>query len=161
MEEFNLENRDFIPLCDLLKRVGVCNSGGMAKSLIAEGLVSVDGTVELRKRCKIRPSQIIQYEDKLRDYAQKELNSIDGFRIIGNSENKIGIFSFTIENFHYYDLGLLLDAKGIAVRTGHHCTQPLMDKYNLDGTARVSLALYNTEEEVDFFVDSVKNLLTR
>jgi len=105
--------------------------------------------------------QIIQYEDKLRDYAQKELNSIDGFRIIGNSENKIGIFSFTIENFHYYDLGLLLDAKGIAVRTGHHCTQPLMDKYNLDGTARVSLALYNTEEEVDFFVDSVKNLLTR
>ena len=105
--------------------------------------------------------QIIQYEDKLRDYAQKELNSIDGFRIIGNSENKIGIFSFTIENFHYYDLGLLLDAKGIAIRTGHHCTQPLMDKYNLDGTARVSLALYNTEEEVDFFVDSVKNLLTR
>ncbi|MFL3001745.1 MAG: aminotransferase class V-fold PLP-dependent enzyme [Cytophagales bacterium] len=105
--------------------------------------------------------QIIQYEDKLRDYAQKELNSIDGFRIIGNSENKIGIFSFTIENFHYYDLGLLLDAKGIAVRTGHHCTQPLMDKYNLDGTARVSLALYNTEEEVDFFVDSVKNLLNR
>ena len=105
--------------------------------------------------------QIIQYEDKLRDYAQKELNSIDGFRIIGNSENKIGIFSFTIETFHYYDLGLLLDAKGIAVRTGHHCTQPLMDKYNLDGTARVSLALYNTEEEVDFFVDSVKNLLNR
>ena len=105
--------------------------------------------------------QIINYENNLRDYAQKELNSIDGFRIIGNSENKIGIFSFTIENFHYYDLGLLLDAKGIAVRTGHHCTQPLMDKYNLDGTARVSLALYNTEEEVDFFVDSVKNLLNR
>ena len=74
---------------------------------------------------------------------------------------RIGIFSFTIENFHYYDLGLLLDAKGIAVRTGHHCTQPLMDKYNLDGTARVYLALYNTEQEVDFFVDSVKNLLNR
>ena len=89
------------------------------------------------------------------------MSSINGFRIVGNSENKIGIFSFTIEDFHYYDLGLLLDAKGIAVRTGHHCTQPLMDKYNLDGTARVSLALYNTEEEVDFFVDSVKNLLNR
>ena len=105
--------------------------------------------------------QIIKYEDKLRDYAKKKLSSINGFRIVGNSENKIGIFSFTIEDFHYYDLGLLLDAKGIAVRTGHHCTQPLMDKYNLDGTARVSLALYNTEEEVDFFVDSVKNLLNR
>ena len=105
--------------------------------------------------------QIIKYEDKLRDYAKKKLSSIDGFRVVGNSKNKIGIFSFTIENFHYYDLGLLLDAKGIAVRTGHHCTQPLMDKYNLDGTARVSLALYNTEEEVDFFVDSVKNLLNR
>ena len=105
--------------------------------------------------------QIIKYEDKLRDYANKKLSSINGFKIIGTSKNKIGIFSFTIENFHYYDLGLLLDAKGIAVRTGHHCTQPLMDKYNLDGTARVSLALYNTEEEVDFFVDSVKNLLNR
>lgn len=105
--------------------------------------------------------QIIKYEDKLRDYAKKKLSGIDGFRVVGNSENKIGIFSFTIENFHYYDLGLLLDAKGIAVRTGHHCTQPLMDKYNLDGTARVSLALYNTEQEVDFFVDSVKNLLNR
>ena len=105
--------------------------------------------------------QIIKYEDKLRDYAKKKLSSIDGFRVVGNSKNKIGIFSFTIEDFHYYDLGLLLDAKGIAVRTGHHCTQPLMDKYNLDGTARVSLALYNTEEEVDFFVDSVKNLLNR
>tara|TARA_B100001778_G_scaffold334701_1_gene347233 strand:- start:8072 stop:9289 length:1218 start_codon:yes stop_codon:yes gene_type:complete len=105
--------------------------------------------------------QIIKYEDKLRDYANKKLSSINGFKIIGTSKNKIGIFSFTIENFHYYDLGLLLDAKGIAVRTGHHCTQPLMDKYNLDGTARVSLALYNTEEEVDFFVDSVNKLLNK
>ncbi len=106
-------------------------------------------------------NQIIKYEDKLRDYANKKLSSINGFKIIGTSKNKIGIFSFTIENFHYYDLGLLLDAKGIAVRTGHHCTQPLMDKYNLDGTARVSLALYNTEEEVDFFVDSVNKLLNK
>ena len=105
--------------------------------------------------------QIIKYEDKLRDYANKKLSSINGFKIIGTSKNKIGIFSFTIENFHYYDIGLLLDAKGIAVRTGHHCTQPLMDKYNLDGTARVSLALYNTQEEVDFFVDSVNKLLNK
>ena len=105
--------------------------------------------------------QIIKYEDNLKEYAHKKLSSIDGFRIIGNSGHKIGIFSFSIEKFHYYDLGLLLDAKGIAVRTGHHCTQPLMDKYNLDGTARISLALYNTEAEVDFFVDSVKKLLKK
>ena len=59
------------------------------------------------------------------------------------------------------DLGLLLDAKGIALRTGHHCTQPLMDKYSLDGTARLSLAIYNSTEEVDYFVESLSNLIKR
>ena len=105
--------------------------------------------------------QIINYENKLRDYTKKKLSSIEGFKIIGTSEKKVGIFSFSIENFHYYDFGLLLDAKGIAVRTGHHCTQPLMDKYKLDGTARISLALYNTEEEVDYFVESAQNILKK
>ncbi len=105
--------------------------------------------------------QIINYENNLKDYVKKKLSALEHFRVIGNSKNKIGIFSFSIDNFHYYDLGLLLDAKGIAVRTGHHCTQPLMDKFNLDGTARVSLALYNTMEEVDYFIDSVQNLLKK
>ena len=86
---------------------------------------------------------------------------IDGIKIVGTAKDKVGIFSFTTEKVHYYDLGLLLDAKGIALRTGHHCTQPLMDKYSLDGTARLSLAIYNSSEEVDYFIESLSNLIKR
>ena len=102
---------------------------------------------------------ISSYEKKLKDYASNSLNKIDGLKILGNSKNKIGIFSFTLNKVHYYDLGLLLDSKGIAIRTGHHCTQPLMDKFNLEGTARVSLAIYNSKEEIDYFVEKIKKLI--
>lgn len=110
---------------------------------------------------KIGKKKIREYEDDLMKYTNSCLSDIDGLKIFGTSKNKIGIFSFTCENSHFYDLGLLLDAKGIAVRTGHHCTQPLMNKFNLDGTARLSLALYNTKEEVDFFVESLKKIIER
>ena len=99
------------------------------------------------------------YEKELKNYASNLFNKIEGINIIGNSKNKIGIFSFTMNKIHYYDLGLLLDSKGIAIRTGHHCTQPLMDKFNLEGTARVSLAIYNTKNEIDYFVEKLKQLI--
>ena len=99
------------------------------------------------------------YEKELKNYASNSFNKIEGINIIGNSKNKIGIFSFTMDKIHYYDLGLLLDSKGIAIRTGHHCTQPLMDKFNLEGTARVSLAIYNTKKEIDYFVEKLKQLI--
>ena len=99
------------------------------------------------------------YEKELKNYASNLFNKIEGINIIGNSKNKIGIFSFTMDKIHYYDLGLLLDSKGIAIRTGHHCTQPLMDKFNLEGTARVSLAIYNTKNEIDYFVEKLKQLI--
>ena len=70
-------------------------------------------------------------------------------------------FSFYVDGFHYYDLGLFLDAKGIAIRTGHHCTQPLMEKMKLDGTARVSLAMYNTYEEIDYFIEELKRIINK
>ena len=101
------------------------------------------------------------YEISLKKYTEDALKKIDGIKIVGTAKDKVGIFSFTTEKVHYYDLGLLLDAKGIALRTGHHCTQPLMDKYSLDGTARLSLAIYNSTEEVDFFVESLSNLIKR
>ena len=101
------------------------------------------------------------YEISLKKYTEDALNKIDGIKIVGTAKDKVGIFSFTTEKVHYYDLGLLLDAKGIALRTGHHCTQPLMDKYSLDGTARLSLAIYNSTEEVDYFVESLSNLIKR
>ena len=101
------------------------------------------------------------YEISLKKYTEDALKKIDGIKIVGTAKDKVGIFSFTTEKVHYYDLGLLLDAKGIALRTGHHCTQPLMDKYSLDGTARLSLAMYNSTEEVDYFVESLSNLIKR
>ena len=101
------------------------------------------------------------YEVSLKKYTEDALKKIDGINVIGTAKNKVGIFSFTTEKVHYYDLGLLLDAKGIALRTGHHCTQPLMDKYSLDGTARLSLAIYNSTEEVDYFIESLSNLIKR
>ena len=104
---------------------------------------------------------IESHEISLKKYAEKALNNIDGIRIVGTAKNKIGIFSFITKNVHYYDLGLLLDAKGIALRTGHHCTQPLMDKFDLDGTARLSLAIYNTTDEIDYFIDSLIKLMKR
>ena len=101
------------------------------------------------------------YEISLKKYTEDALKKIDGIKVVGTAKDKVGIFSFTTEKVHYYDLGLLLDAKGIALRTGHHCTQPLMDKYSLDGTARLSLAIYNSTEEVDYFVESLTNLIKR
>jgi len=101
------------------------------------------------------------YEISLKEYTEDALKKIDGIKVVGTAKDKVGIFSFTTEKVHYYDLGLLLDAKGIALRTGHHCTQPLMDKYSLDGTARLSLAIYNSTEEVDYFVESLSNLIKR
>ena len=101
------------------------------------------------------------YEISLKEYTEDALKKIDGIKIVGTAKDKVGIFSFTTDKVHYYDLGLLLDAKGIALRTGHHCTQPLMDKYSLDGTARLSLAIYNSTEEVDYFVESLSNLIKR
>lgn len=101
------------------------------------------------------------YEISLKKYTEDALKKIDGIKIVGTAKDKVGIFSFTTEKVHYYDLGLLLDAKGIALRTGHHCTQPLMDKYSLDGTARLSLAIYNSSEEVDYFIESLSNLIKR
>ncbi len=92
------------------------------------------------------------YEDALLDYATTQLEAIDGLRIIGTAAQKAGVLSFLIDDIHPYDTGAILDQLGIAVRTGHHCTQPLMDHLNIPGTARASLALYNNEADIDQLV---------
>lgn len=89
------------------------------------------------------------HETELLDYATAELKKIDGLRIIGEAENKASVISFLVDGTHPFDLGVILDQMGIAVRTGHHCTQPLMDWYKIPGTIRASFAIYNTKEEVD------------
>jgi cysteine desulfurase/selenocysteine lyase len=95
------------------------------------------------------------YEDQLLEYATDELHKINGIRIIGEAANKTAVLSFVAEDVHPYDLGTLLDQMGIAIRTGHHCAQPLIESLGLSGTLRASFALYNTFEEVDIFIKAL------
>lgn len=99
---------------------------------------------------------IAVYENELLHYATKKLLEIDGLRIYGNTNNKTSVISFNIGNIHPYDIGSIVDKLGIAVRTGHHCAQPIMDFYKIPGTIRASFAFYNTFEEIDTFVDAIK-----
>ena len=93
--------------------------------------------------------EISKHEDELLQYATEKLLEIKGLEIIGTSEKKSAIISFNIKGIHHYDLGVLLDKMGVAIRTGHHCTQPVMSRFNIPGTARISFAYYNTFEEID------------
>ncbi len=97
-----------------------------------------------------------KHEHALLNHATKELRTIDGMRIIGTADTKVGVVSFVIEGVHHYDLGTLLDQQGIAVRTGHHCTQPLMNRFGITGTTRASFACFNTMQEVEAMVEAVK-----
>ncbi|WP_090292554.1 aminotransferase class V-fold PLP-dependent enzyme [Flagellimonas zhangzhouensis] len=99
---------------------------------------------------------IAHYEDGLMQYATEQLLSIEGLRIYGTAKNKTSVISFNIEGIHPYDIGTILDKLGIAVRTGHHCAQPIMDFYKIPGTVRASFSFYNTKEEVDVLVAGVK-----
>jgi len=98
---------------------------------------------------------IESYEQELLKYATDKLNKIPGIKIYGNSANKISVISFNLSNHHPSDLGSILDQFGIAVRTGQHCTQPVMDYYKIPGTVRVSLSFYNTKSEIDVLIDAL------
>ena len=100
--------------------------------------------------------RIAAYEQELLEYATKRLTEIEGLRIYGTSSEKASVISFNIEGIHPYDIGAIIDKLGIAVRTGHHCAQPIMDYYRIPGTVRASFAFYNTKEEIDIFVEGVK-----
>lgn len=99
---------------------------------------------------------IAAYEQELLDYGTKRLQEINGLTIYGTSENKASVISFNIDGIHPYDIGTIIDKLGIAVRTGHHCAQPIMSFFNIPGTIRASFAFYNTKEEIDIFVEAVK-----
>lgn len=99
---------------------------------------------------------IEDYEKQLMEYASSELNKIEGMKIYADEHPKASVISFNIEGIHPYDIGTILDKMGIAVRTGHHCAQPIMDHFQIPGTVRASFAFYNTFEEIDVLVDGVK-----
>ncbi|MBC7525419.1 MAG: cysteine desulfurase [Flavobacterium sp.] len=96
------------------------------------------------------------YEKELLAYGTKKLLEIEGVKIFGTSKEKTSVISFNVDGIHPYDIGTIIDNKGIAVRTGHHCAQPIMDFFQIPGTIRASFAFYNTKEEIDLMVDAVK-----
>ena len=105
---------------------------------------------------EIRFDNIQQQENELLDYATAQLLAIDGLKIYGTAKEKTSVISFNIGNIHPYDIGVIIDKLGIAVRTGHHCAQPVMDFFKIPGTIRASFAFYNTKEEIDIFVNAIK-----
>jgi len=100
-------------------------------------------------------NELAEYENELLKYATEKLSEVDGLRIIGTSKEKASVISFIIEGIHPYDIGTIIDTDGIAIRTGHHCTQPIMQRFNVPATARASFAFYNTKEEIDKLVASL------
>ena len=104
-------------------------------------------------------NELHEHEMNLLKHAEEELNKIDNVRIIGTAKNKTSVISFNVGDIHPFDIGTLLDKQGFAVRTGHHCTQPLMDFYNIPGTIRVSFSVYNTKQEIDLFLIALKKAI--
>ena len=102
---------------------------------------------------------IREHENNLLRYATKQLEALPGLRIIGTAKEKVSVISFIVNNIHPQDIGVLLDNQGIAVRTGNHCTQPLMDRFKISGTVRASFALYNTKEEIDKLVNGLNKAI--
>ena len=112
----------------------------------------------LRYVNRIGLDNISAYENELLRYATDKLNQIKGMRIFGQARHKSSVLSFLVGNIHHYDMGMLLDRLGIAVRTGHHCAQPLMQRLGIEGTVRASFAIYNTKEEIDVFAAGIERV---
>jgi cysteine desulfurase / selenocysteine lyase len=126
------------------------------------GTPNVGGTIALGKAIgyiqQLGFSIIAEQEKKLLDYLTKRLSDTGGIKIIGTAPEKTSVVSFLIDKIHPYDAGTIIDRFGVAVRTGNHCTQPIMDHYKLPGTIRASLAFYNTEEEIDVLIEAIEKV---
>ena len=104
--------------------------------------------------------QIATYEEELLKYATDKLIKIPELKIYGTAPKKTAVISFNVDGIHHYDIGIILDKFGIAVRSGHHCAQPIMDFYQIPGTVRASFSFYNTFEEIDRMVDALKKAIS-
>ena len=127
------------------------------------GTPNIAGVIAFKKAIdfieEIGVENMKEHEDILLNYATKKLEKIPNLSIIGTAPKKSGIISFVVSEIHHYDLGLILDKLGVAIRTGHHCTQPVMKKMNISGTSRISFACYNTKAELDYTVDCIKKAI--
>lgn len=128
------------------------------------GTPDIGGVVAFRQAidfmAELRSKNVLDLEQHLLEYATRELSGLPGVRIIGTASEKAPVLSFVVDGLHAFDIGQMLDARGIAVRTGHHCTQPLLRSLGVDGTVRASFAFYNTLEEVDRFIASLSRAIS-
>ena len=126
------------------------------------GTPNIVGAIGLAKAIEfienVTIERIEKHEMDLLNYATEKINSIEGVEIVGNAENKTSVISFVMGDIHPHDIGTIMDNLGIAIRAGHHCTQPVMDFYNIPATARASFAIYNTEEDVDKLVEGIQKV---
>jgi cysteine desulfurase/selenocysteine lyase len=122
-----------------------------------EGVIGLGAAIDYLNKTGF--DKIAAYEKELFEYAVSAISSIKGVNIIGSAGNRCSVISFTIDNIHPHDVGTFLDFEGIAIRTGHHCTQPVMQRYNIPATSRVSLSFYNTKEEIDILVNGIKKVI--
>jgi len=126
------------------------------------GTPNIVGAIGLAKAIEFIESitieEIEKHEMALLNYATEKINSIDGVEIVGNAKEKASVISFVMGDIHPHDIGTIMDNLGIAIRAGHHCTQPIMDFYNIPATARASFAIYNTEEDVDKLVEGIQKV---
>ncbi len=104
-------------------------------------------------------AKAVAHEQELLRYATERLNAIEGVRIIGTAAHKASVLSFVIDDIHPHDIGTILDQEGIAVRAGHHCAQPVMQRFNVPATARASFAFYNTKDEVDVLARTIERVI--
>ncbi len=109
---------------------------------------------------EIGKENIAAHESELLRYAKEKLSSLPAIKLVGTSMNKVSVQSFIIEGIHHFDIGQMLDARGIAVRTGHHCTQPLMERFGIEGTVRASFAVYNTKSEIDQLAEGLSRIIS-
>jgi cysteine desulfurase / selenocysteine lyase len=117
------------------------------------GAIGLGAAVEYLNEIGI--DNIAKYEHELLVYVTEKLCAVSGVRLIGTARERAGVVSFVIENVHPHDVGTILDQEGIAIRTGHHCAQPIMDRFGIPATARASFAFYNTREEVDSLMNGI------
>ncbi len=120
------------------------------------GVIGLGAAIEYLNEIGI--DTIAAYEKDLFEYAEIKLSAVEKLTPIGTAANKLSVFSFALEGIHPHDIGTILDFEGIAIRTGHHCTQPVMQRFGIPATARISLSFYNTKEEIDFTADAIKKV---
>ncbi len=161
---------------EILEKMGPYQGGGdMIKSVTFEktiyndlphifeaGTPNIVGAIGLAKAIEfiedVTIEKIEKHEMKLLNYATEKISDIDGVEIVGNAEEKASVISFVMKDIHPHDIGTIMDNLGIAIRAGHHCTQPIMDFYNIPATARASFAIYNTEKDVDKLIQGIQKV---